>query len=79
MWRVRNGQCWRINDHIRIIDVSLQITPHAIEEAAFLSTCNVLSIFSSDQTVHVVVVDPGVVTSQTWIVGDYVSIFLCGS
>ena len=51
-----------INDHIRIIDVSHQITPHAIEEAAFL--LHACYHYFPDGTVHVVVVDPGVGSSR---------------
>ncbi len=47
-----------INNQARIIDVSHQVKPHSIEEAAFL--LNACYHYFPDGTVHVVVVDPGV-------------------
>ena len=47
-----------INSQIRIIDVSHQVTPHSIKEAAFL--LNSCYHYFPDGTIHVVVVDPGV-------------------
>ncbi len=51
-----------INNQTRIIDVSHQIKPHSIEEAAFL--LNATYHYFPDGTIHVVVVDPGVGSSR---------------
>ena len=51
-----------INNQARIIDMSHNITPHSIEEAAFL--LNSSYHYFPDGTVHVVVVDPGVGSSR---------------
>ena len=51
-----------INNQIRIIDVSHHVTPHSIEEAAFL--LNSCYHYFPDGTIHVVVVDPGVGSSR---------------
>ncbi len=51
-----------INNQTRIIDVSHQITPHSIEEAAFL--LNSCYHYFPDGTIHVVVVDPSVGSSR---------------
>ena len=51
-----------INNQTRIIDVSHQVTPHSIEEAAFL--LNSCYHYFPDGTIHVVVVDPGVGSSR---------------
>ena len=51
-----------INNQARIIDMSHNITPHSIEEAAFL--LNSCYHYFPDGTVHVVVVDPGVGSSR---------------
>ena len=51
-----------INSQARIVDLSHQVTPHSIEEAAFLlKSCY---HYFPDGTVHVVVVDPGVGSSR---------------
>ncbi len=47
-----------INTQARVIDISHTVTPHAIDEAAFL--LNACYQYFPDGTVHVVVVDPGV-------------------
>jgi len=47
-----------INNQTRLVDISHQVKPHSIEEAAFLlRSCY---HYFPDGTVHVVVVDPGV-------------------
>ena len=51
-----------INNQTRIIDVSHQVTPHSIEEAAFL--LNSCYHYFPDGTIHVVVVDPSVGSSR---------------
>jgi len=52
------GVMYGINSQVRIVDLSHDITPQAVEEAAFhLKSC--YSYFP-DGTIHVVVVDPGV-------------------
>lgn len=51
-----------INNQTRIIDVSHRVTPHSIEEAAFL--LNSCYNYFPDGTIHVVVVDPGVGSSR---------------
>ena len=51
-----------INHQARIIDVSHHVTPHSIDEAAFL--LNACYHYFPDGTVHVVVVDPGVGSSR---------------
>lgn len=51
-----------INNQARIIDMSHNIAPHSIEEAAFL--LNSCYHYFPDGTVHVVVVDPGVGSSR---------------
>ena len=51
-----------INNQTRIIDVSHQVSPYAIEEAAFL--LNSCYHYFPDGTVHVVVVDPSVGSSR---------------
>lgn len=47
-----------INSQARLIDLSHQVTPHSIEEAAFILQSSYH--YFPDGTVHVVVVDPGV-------------------
>lgn len=51
-----------INTQARVVDISHTITPHAIDEAAFL--LNACYHYFPDGTVHVVVVDPGVGSSR---------------
>lgn len=51
-----------INNQLRVTDISHQVTPHSIEEAAFL--LNSCYHYFPDGTVHVVVVDPGVGSSR---------------
>lgn len=51
-----------INNQVRIIDISHHVTPHSIDEAAFL--LNACYHYFPDGTVHVVVVDPGVGSSR---------------
>ncbi|NKB82616.1 MAG: hypothetical protein GKS05_12165 [Nitrospirales bacterium] len=51
-----------INSQARIIDLSHQVSSHAIEEAAFLLQSSYR--YFPDGTVHVVVVDPGVGSSR---------------
>jgi Uncharacterized conserved protein len=47
-----------INPHARIVDLSHQVAPHQIEEAAYLLKSSYR--YFPDGTVHVAVVDPGV-------------------
>jgi hypothetical protein len=47
-----------INPHARIIDLSHQVAPHQVEEAAYL--LKAAYRYFPDGTVHVAVVDPGV-------------------
>jgi len=47
-----------INPQVRIIDLSHHVTPHQIEEAAYLLKASYA--YFPDGTVHVAVVDPGV-------------------
>ena len=51
-----------INNQVRIVDISHAVTPHAVEEAAFL--LNACYHYFPDGTVHVVAVDPGVGSSR---------------
>ena len=51
-----------INSQARVVDISHSVTPHSIEEAAFL--LNSCYHYFPDGTVHVVVVDPGVGTAR---------------
>lgn len=51
-----------INNQTRVIDVSHHVTPHSIEEAAFL--LNSCYHYFPDGTIHVVVVDPSVGSSR---------------
>ncbi len=51
-----------INNQARIIDVTHNVTPYSIDEAAFL--LNSCYHYFPDGTVHVVVVDPGVGSSR---------------
>ncbi len=51
-----------INNQVRVVDISHAVTPHAVEEAAFL--LNACYHYFPDGTVHVVVVDPGVGSSR---------------
>ncbi len=51
-----------INNQARVVDISHTVTPHAVEEAAFL--LNACYQYFPDGTVHVVVVDPGVGSSR---------------
>jgi len=55
-----------INSQARIVDISHGVTPHSIEEAAFL--LNSCYHYFPDGTVHVVVVDPGVGSSRRGLV-----------
>src|SRR6476660_8703780 len=52
------GVMLNINPHARIVDLSHQVTPHQIEEAAYLLKSSYR--YFPDGTVHVAVVDPGV-------------------
>jgi len=47
-----------INPHARIVDLSHEITPHQVEDAAYLIKASYK--YFPDGTVHVAVVDPGV-------------------
>ena len=47
-----------INNQVRVVDISHTVTPHAVEEAAFL--LNACYHYFPDGTVHVAVVDPDV-------------------
>ena len=51
-----------INNQTRVVDVSHHVTPHSIEEAAFL--LNSCYHYFPDGTIHVVVVDPSVGSSR---------------
>ena len=51
-----------INNQVRVVDISHAVTPHAVEEAAFL--LNACYHYFPDGTVHVVVVDPCVGSSR---------------
>ncbi|RMH04632.1 MAG: hypothetical protein D6704_10630 [Nitrospirae bacterium] len=56
------GVILNINSQARIVDLSHAVTPHSIEEAAFLlQSCY---HYFPDGTVHVIVVDPGVGSSR---------------
>jgi S-adenosylmethionine hydrolase len=52
------GVILNINSQARIIDLSHQVTPHQVEEAAYLLKSSYR--YFPDGTVHVAVVDPGV-------------------
>ena len=52
------GVMLNINPQIRIVDLSHQVTPHEVEEAAYLLKSSYR--YFPDGTVHVAVVDPGV-------------------
>ncbi len=51
-----------INNQVRVVDISHTVTPHAVEEAAFI--LNACYHYFPDGTVHIVVVDPGVGSSR---------------
>lgn len=51
-----------INSHTRIVDLTHRVTPHDVEEAAFLLKSAYR--YFPDGTVHVAVVDPGVGTAR---------------
>ena len=51
-----------INTQARIIDISHRVTPHSIQEAAYM--LNATYSLYPEGTVHVVVVDPGVGSSR---------------
>ena len=55
-----------INSQARLVDLSHSVTPHSIEEAAFL--LNSCYHYFPDGTVHMVVVDPGVGSSRRGLV-----------
>ena len=59
---VLKGVIWQIAPDVKIADLSHDISPHDIREAAIL--LNRAAPFFPDGTVHVVVVDPGVGTSR---------------
>ncbi|HKW86808.1 MAG TPA: SAM-dependent chlorinase/fluorinase [Nitrospiraceae bacterium] len=52
------GVMFGINPQVRIVDLSHQVTPHQVEEAAYLLKSSYR--YFPDGTVHVAVVDPGV-------------------
>ncbi|MDQ6732679.1 MAG: SAM-dependent chlorinase/fluorinase, partial [Nitrospirota bacterium] len=52
------GVILNINPHARIVDLSHQVAPHRIEDAAYLLKSSYR--YFPDGTVHVAVVDPGV-------------------
>lgn len=51
-----------INPHARIVDLSHEVAPHQVEEAAYLLKASYK--YFPDGTVHVAVVDPGVGTAR---------------
>jgi S-adenosylmethionine hydrolase len=59
---VLKGVVWKIAPNVKIADLSHDITPHDILEAAFLLWR--AAPYFPDETVHVAVVDPGVGTSR---------------
>jgi S-adenosylmethionine hydrolase len=56
------GALLSLNPSLKIIDITHQITPHQIAEAAFTLACAVPTF--PDGTIHIVVVDPGVGTRR---------------
>jgi S-adenosyl-L-methionine hydrolase (adenosine-forming) len=52
------GVMLNINPHARIVDLSHQVAPHQIEEAAYLLKSSYR--YFPDGTIHVAIVDPGV-------------------
>jgi S-adenosylmethionine hydrolase len=56
------GVLLNINSQARIIDLTHEITPHNVEEAAYLLKSSYR--YFPDGTIHVAVVDPGVGTSR---------------
>lgn len=56
------GVILNINPQARIVDLSHQVTAHAVEEAAYLLRASYR--FFPEGTVHVAVVDPGVGTAR---------------
>ncbi len=59
---VLKGVIWKIAPNVKIADLSHDITPHDILEAAFLLWR--AAPYFPDETIHVAVVDPGVGTSR---------------
>ena len=55
---VMKGVILKINPHAEIVDITNDIRPHDIREAAFTIGANYR--FFPDDTIHIVVVDPGV-------------------
>lgn len=79
---IMKGVILTINPHCQIIDITHQISPQGIEEAAFLLH-NAYSYFPA-HSIHVVVVDPGVgserkpilvETDKYWFVGPDNGVF----
>lgn len=79
---VMKGVILTINHNCQVIDITHQISPQAIEEAAFL-LYNTYSYFP-EHSIHVVVVDPGVgseripivvETDKYWFVGPDNGVF----
>jgi len=63
------GVILQVNANLRIVDVTHDITPHGIVEAAFILR-HIWPWFPPG-TVHVVVVDPGVGTGRRILIGRY--------
>lgn len=79
---VMKGVVLKLNPNCRVMDITHHVSPQDVEEAAFVLT-NCCSYFP-DQTIHVVVVDPGVgserkpilvETEQYWFVGPDNGVF----
>lgn len=73
---VLKGVIWQISPHVKIADLSHDISPHDIVEAAILLWR--AAPYFPDGTIHVVVVDPGVGTSRRGIAARLGSQYFVG-